>query len=252
MQIELTQRDIMFRKFQIHKYRNESMVPTVTMTVYADSSRMLELKNAFNKQYEGSKHITITHIAAKAVSDCIKNYPLLFSFFYNNEIIENQELVLNIPVDFENHVEYIALHNPDAKILEDISEECTEELSMIRSGNGTFFNVMKNWSKKPNDDMKSPIEFVRKHLGNFVISNFGSFHADSGTILLAQPVVAGLCIGSLRKSACLKNGQWTETALLPLTLSFDHRPVDGAYAGRFLSDLKNTLENPQFITDELN
>jgi pyruvate/2-oxoglutarate dehydrogenase complex dihydrolipoamide acyltransferase (E2) component len=246
----LTQKDILFRNFQIHKYRTEGILPTVTMTVTADITRMLELRAIANSEERYSTHITMTHLITKAAADTLKNYRLLFSFFTGREIIENQELVIGIPVDVEQHVEYIVLHNPDCKDLSLIAEESTCELNKIRDGNGTFYQVMKELTENPGSMAADPIEFCRQHLGNFPISNFGSFHVDSGTIAIAQPIISGICIGSAKPSAYWESGIWHECTLLPITISFDHRPVDGAYAGRFLAGLRKTLEKPEQLFDK--
>lgn len=240
-----TQRDMMFRHFQIHKYRAEGMVPTVTMTVTADVTHMLEQRTIANTKNFFSSHITITHLVTKAVADTLKNYPLLFSFFTGKEIVENEELVIGIPVDVEQHVEYIVLHHPDSKNLSSIAEETTAELAEIRAGNGTFFQVLKKLMVTPNESHSDPIEFCRQHLGNFVISNFGSFHVDSGSLAIAQPIISGICIGAAKPSVYWQSGQWREAMILPLTISFDHRPVDGAYAGKFLDSVRKLLESPE-------
>lgn len=238
MQSALTQRDQIFRHYQINKFKREGIVPTVTMTVQIDVTRMLQLKDIINADRAFSSHITITHIVTKAVADTLKEYPLLFCFFNGKEIIENQVLAINIPVDVENHVEYIVVHNPDSKPLSVIAEEFADELNRIRSGNGTFFNIIKQWHQTSSNLNSDPIEFLRRHHENFIISNFGSFHIDNGSLALAQPIISGLCVGSISPSYCGKY-------ILPLTLSFDHRPVDGAYVGRFLNDVRKLLENPE-------
>lgn len=182
------------------------MIPTVTMTSQINVTRMLELKKFANANKTFPFHITITHVITKAVADSLKNYPLLFSFFNNNKIIENQELVLSIPVDVEQHVEYIVLHNPDSKSLSTIAEEFTTELDKIHTGNGTFFHVIKQLMENPDGSHNDTIEFLRQHLGNFPISNFGSFHIDSGTLALSQPVIAGLCVGSVKSAVYKQSG----------------------------------------------
>jgi pyruvate dehydrogenase E2 component (dihydrolipoamide acetyltransferase) len=249
MQLALTQRDQIFRHYQINKFKREGLVPTVTMTVQIDVTHMLELKDITNADGIFSSHITITHIVSKAVADTLTYYPLLFCFFNGKEIIENQELAINIPVDVENHVEYIVLHNPDSKNLSTIAQEFATELNRIRSGNGTFFNVIKQWKQKPSNSNLDPIEFLRHHHGNFIISNFGSFHVDNGSLALTQPIISGLCVGSVKPSVYRQSNENVRAMILPLTISFDHRPVDGAYVGRFLNDVRKLLETPEKLFD---
>lgn len=248
MQSEMTERDIMFRRFQMHKFRRESMVPTVTMTVNLNATQLIELRNRANKINSHISHITITHIITKAVADILIRYPILYSFFDGKHIIQNPELVLNIPVHTENHVEYIVIHSPELKSIWDISIEFKNELTNIRNGYGKFMGFLQqmsmNQSKSSTD---SPIEFLRQHYGNFVISNFGSFNIDSGSLALSQPMISGLCLGAITPIVRSKSNQLIETMNLPLTISFDHRVIDGAYAGKFLNEVKQLLENPDKI-----
>ncbi len=247
MQQEVTQRDMMFRRFQIHKFRSEGMVPTVTMTININAARMIELKNRANINNDYNSHITITHIVTKAIAVTLKKYQVLYCFFDGKEIIENTELAINIPVDIENHVEYIVIHKPELKTLMDISIECRSELNKIRSGNGEFMKIIKQMSALSNTSPNDPIVFLRKHYGNFVLSNFGSLNIDMGSLALSQPMISGICIGSVKSVMLRESNNWIDTRYFPITISFDHRPIDGAYVGRFLNEVKKLLENPDII-----
>ena len=86
------------------------------------------------------------------------------------------------------------------------------------------------------------LKSINEHYGNFPVSNFGSFHIPNGILALSKPVVAGLCIGEMNTFLKMKEKEIVTVEYIPLTLSFDHRVVDGAYAGNFLNDLKNLLE----------
>lgn len=245
MQLALTETDIMFRKFQIRKFNKKSMVPAVTMTVNINATEILKLKDELINRERKTSHITITHIIAKAVADTLVQFPVLYSFFNGKEIVENKELVLNIPVDFESHVEYIIIRNPDLKSIDDISIEFHEELSRIQSGNGTYkqflmhMNTMSILQKVKYCGSEGKIRFLREHYGTFPVSNFGSFHMNSGTIAIAQPMIAALCFGTIEKNQV--------GSFMSLTLTFDHRPLDGAYAGKFLYNVKTLLESPNSI-----
>jgi pyruvate dehydrogenase E2 component (dihydrolipoamide acetyltransferase) len=243
MQAAKTQRDIAFRKFQIMKFNIKKMVPAVTMTVNVDVSQILKLKDNINNKGNNTPHVTVTHIIMKAVADTLVQYPVLYSFFNGNDIVENAELILNIPVDVESHVEYITIHSPESKSLPEIAAECREELNCIHSGNGTFMKFLLTFNKmsvvRKMINFWGPdgaIRFLREHYGNFPISNFGSFHINSGVVVICQPMIAGLCIGLIVKEQ--------EHHYMPLTLTFDHRAVDGAYAGKFLYSVRTLLEKP--------
>ncbi|HBE76252.1 MAG TPA: hypothetical protein DDW65_00470 [Firmicutes bacterium] len=249
MQAAMTQRDLMFRKFQIMKFNRKKMAPAVTMTINVDASQILKLKDNLNNQSSDASHITVTHIIMKAVASALMQYPILYSFFNGKDIVENKELILNIPVDVESHVEYIVIHSPESKSLAEIAAECHEELNSIHSGNGTFMKFLLSFNKMsmvrkiihfcgPN----GAIRFLREGYGNFPLSNFGSFHINSGAVAISRPMIAGLCIGVIAKEQ--------ERKSIPLTLTFDHRAVDGAYAGKFLYDVKTLLEQSDPIISD--
>jgi len=247
MQSTVTQRDIMFRRFQIHKFKRESMFPTVTLTININVTHLAELKRKWNEMHSCIAHLTFTHIIIKAVADTLMNYPELYSLSEGTNIIPSSDLILNIPVAVEKHVEYIVINQPESKNILDISQECQSEISKIRNGNGEFMNFLIHMFKVPVKAANhSPVEFMQ-HYGNFVISNMGSFHVDSGSLAITEPLIAGLCLGAITPIVKCQANSFIEVMNIPITISFDHRAIDGAYAGNFLNDVKKLLENPEQI-----
>lgn len=246
MQSTLTQRDRIFRQFQIHKFKRESMFPTVTLTINMNVTHLAELKRKWNETHS-TAHLTFTHIVIKAVADTLMNYPVLYSLSEGTNIIPSKDLILNIPVDVEKHVEYIVIHQPESKTILDISQECQSEIEKIRNGNGEFMNFLMEMFQVPAKAANhSPADFMQ-HYGNFVISNMGSFHIDSGSLAITAPLIAGLCLGAITPIVKCQANSFIEVMNLPMTISFDHRAIDGAYAGKFLNDVKKLLENPEQI-----
>lgn len=79
----------------------------------------------------------------------------------------------------------------------------------------------------------------------FTLNNIGSFGGSSGTPIINYPEVAILAVGRLQEKAVVQNGAIIARTVMPLTLSFDHRVIDGAIAGRFLARFKELVEHPQ-------
>jgi pyruvate dehydrogenase E2 component (dihydrolipoyllysine-residue acetyltransferase) len=79
----------------------------------------------------------------------------------------------------------------------------------------------------------------------FTLNNIGSFGGSSGTPIINAPEVAILAVGRLQEKAIVRNGVVSVRTVMPLTLSFDHRVVDGALSGRFLARFKELVEHPQ-------
>jgi pyruvate dehydrogenase E2 component (dihydrolipoamide acetyltransferase) len=79
----------------------------------------------------------------------------------------------------------------------------------------------------------------------FTLNNIGSFGGSSGTPIINYPEVAILAVGRLQEKAVVQNGTIVARTIMPLALSFDHRVIDGALAGRFLARFKALVEQPQ-------
>ncbi|MHB8600807.1 MAG: dihydrolipoamide acetyltransferase family protein [Ktedonobacteraceae bacterium] len=79
----------------------------------------------------------------------------------------------------------------------------------------------------------------------FTLNNVGSFGGGSGTPIINHPEVAILAVGRLQEKAIVQNGAIVARPVMPLALSFDHRLIDGAMAGRFLARFQSFIENPQ-------
>lgn len=245
-----TPADRMFREFQIQKFDLQRMVPAVTMTVEADVTRLMQLRATLNARRSQAEHVTVTHLVNKAACEVLTDFPVLYASFNGTRIIANSELVLNVPVDIENHVEYLVIHRPNTKSLDEFVAESAAELARIRRGEGEFRKYVQSlmrlpvWARRlalnvPGQD----IRILRTYYGNFPISNFGSFGVDRGQLAISRPMIAALCFGKIQdRLISLPPESYAAAKELSLSLTFDHRAVDGAYAGRYLSALKQRLE----------
>ena len=135
-------------------------------------------------------------------------------------------------------MEYVVIESPELKTLACIASEVREEIARIRDGTGTFYETLRKSMKAPRfvREMIEGIPGVRvkllnRHYGNFPLTNFGSFGVKNGVPAISSPVIGALCAGMAQ-----------ENKVLPVTLVFDHRTVDGAYGGGFLSALRRSLE----------
>jgi len=248
---EMTAADKMFRKFQIQKFDPGRSIAAVSMSVSVDVSRLMELRKEYNQRRD--KRISVTHIVLKAVSDVLMDFPVLYSSFTGKRIVPNPELVLNVPVDVENHVEYLVIHRPDKMSLDELAAACYEELEKIQKGEGEFRKFVAFMTRVPLFIRKlvmlipgSDIRFVRKVYGNFVVSNFGTLGVDHGVLASSRPMVGVLCMGRIRNTPVEDEQKgYTFKPMLPLSITFDHRACDGGYVGRFMSALREQLEKPE-------
>ncbi len=85
----------------------------------------------------------------------------------------------------------------------------------------------------------------------FTLNNIGSFGGNSGTPIINYPEVAILAVGRLQEKAIVCNGTVVVRTMMPLAMSFDHRVIDGAMAGKFLTRFKELVEHPQQLMLEM-
>jgi len=79
----------------------------------------------------------------------------------------------------------------------------------------------------------------------FTLNNVGSFGGNTGTPIINSPEVAILAVGRIQEKATVRNGAIEIRTMMPLAMSFDHRVIDGAMAGKFLTCFKELVEKPQ-------
>ena len=248
-------RDRLFREFQIRKFNRKWAVPTVSMTVDIDISRLQEIRKTFNEARQ-SENMSLTHVLIKAAGVVLENFPIMYSAFDGKRVVHSEKIKINLPVAEGDHVEYVMIETPQLKTVEQIAREVGEEMERIRRGEGTFYQYLKGVMKVPLLIRKLTlgipalrIKSLNKHYGNFPITNFGSFGIKNGIPAVSSPVVGVMCIGTVWNLQVATDDRKSVLAsFLPITIAFDHRPIDGAYGGRFLSAFKELLEkNPESL-----
>jgi pyruvate/2-oxoglutarate dehydrogenase complex dihydrolipoamide acyltransferase (E2) component len=248
--VQWEEKERLFRRFQIMKFDKGRRVPAVSMTVDIEMDKLLELRSEANATREASLRISLTHLFMKASAKTLLQFPLLYASFDGKKIVDAKEMVFNIPVDVENHVEYVVLHSPDKKGLDEIVKDSREQVERIQRGEGEFYLYLKRFMRIPafirKLAMRFPsrsIDFLQKRYGNFVITNFGSFGVAGGVPTMSMPMIAVLTLGAMQERAVRDAaGQCVFRNFIPVTLLFDHRPIDGAYGGRFLAAMRESME----------
>jgi pyruvate dehydrogenase E2 component (dihydrolipoamide acetyltransferase) len=99
----------------------------------------------------------------------------------------------------------------------------------------------KTISKQARDGKLSPDDMQGS---TFTISNLGMYAVDGFTPIINAPNAAILGVGRIQEKPVIVNGEVAVRSMMNVSLSFDHRIIDGAPAAAFLTDLKDTLENP--------
>jgi len=248
MNTTFTEKDRICREFQMEKFDVKKIVPVVTMQIEMNVDRLLLERQKINATSD--VHVTVYSFLLKEIASVLVKYPLLYSLYYKKKIITSERLILNIPVSIDNHVEYVFIQNPESKSVKEITSELQKGILLIKQGKNTLMNALMEMDKLNGLQtllykmrrFKNPCYFIEHFYGNFPVTNFGTFNVMQGTMVLSEPMVAGLVIGRIRPNATQGNSQDKEPRCITLSLAFDHRVMDGAYAGSFLYELKKEVE----------
>ncbi|WP_183560059.1 dihydrolipoamide acetyltransferase family protein [Mucilaginibacter sp. SP1R1] len=225
---EIIEMDRMRRLIADHMVMSKQTSPHVTSFVEADVTNLVlwreKIKNSFEKR-EGEK-ITFTPIFIEAVVKAIKDYPMINVTVNGTQIIK--KAAINISM---------ATALPSGNLIVPVIKKADElNLLGITKSVNDLANRARNGKLLPDD--------VRD--GTFTITNVGSFGNVMGTPIINQPQVAILAVGAIKKKPAVietKEGDMIAIRhMMFLSLSYDHRVVDGALGGSFVRRVADYLE----------
>ena len=207
-----------------HLVNSWTNIPHVTNHDEADITEMEEFRNSLTDIYTGQKKkITPLAFIIKAVVSSLKKFP---NFNSSIDDIENGKIILKkyyhigIAVDTPNGLMVPKIRNVNNKNLNQISKELkkiSEDCRNLKINKKEFFG------------------------GSITITSLGGIGGSFFTPIINHPEVAILGIGRSYKKQLFINGKFIPRTILPLSLSYDHRIIDGAEAARFNNDLKDNL-----------
>lgn len=198
-----------------------SIVPHVTQSDLSDITDF----EAFRKSQTKGPKLTISAFAMKAVVVLLKEYPVFNSSIdvAGNQIIHKKFYNIGVAVDTENGLLVPVIRDVDKKSIVELAEELTSIAERARQ------------RKLDSKDLTG---------GTFTITNLGGIGGTGFTPIVNYPEVAILGISRGRLEPVVHNGEIVPRLMMPLSLSYDHRVIDGAIAARFTRRLAEMLENP--------
>jgi pyruvate dehydrogenase E2 component (dihydrolipoamide acetyltransferase) len=208
--------------------RSMQEAPHVTFQIDVDMTAVLALsQRATQRRPADAGEVTITAVLTKAVAWALGQHPLLNSSLEDDEIVLHSAINIGIAVAIEDGLLVPVVKQADGKGISQISDEIRGLATRARQG------------KLKGNDLSD---------GTFTISNLGMFGVDRFMAIINPPQVGILAVG--RTSQQFRpdgDGQPGLTPICTMTLSVDHRVVDGAVAARFLADLRTVLEQPDIM-----
>jgi len=195
--------------------------PHFYLKMEVEMSKAIESRKAINDL--SPVKISFNDMVVKAVAIALRSNPKVNSSWLGDKIRYNNHINIGVAMAVEDGLLVPVVRFADNKSLSQIASE------------------VKVYSQKAKDKKLQPADWE----GNtFTISNLGMYGIDDFTAIINPPDACILAVGGIKETPVVKNGQLVAGNIMKLTLSCDHRVVDGATGAAFLQTLKNLLENP--------
>jgi pyruvate dehydrogenase E2 component (dihydrolipoyllysine-residue acetyltransferase) len=221
--VQIVPMGVMRKKIAEHMVLSARTSPHVYSVYEVNFGRVAALREKKKAAYEaaGAK-LTFTAFIAKVAIDALRQFPIVNASIDGDNIVYKKDVNLGIAVALDNGLIVPVIKDADEKNLLGLSRAINDVANRART-------------KKLNPEEVQG--------GTFTITNPGIFGALYGLPLINQPQVAILGVGAIEKRAVVIDDAIAIRPVCHITLGHDHRLVDGADAGRFLSFLKERLEN---------
>lgn len=210
-----------------HMERSWRIIPHATAFGEADGGSLIAIREALKPVAEQrGVRLTYMPILIKLLIPALKEFP-----------------IFNASLDEERR-EIIYKHSYHIGVATDSPEGLL--VPVLRDADHlTILEIAVRLEKLIEGARKRTLSLPELSGSTFTLNNVGSFGGGSGTPIINHPEVAILAVGRLQEKAIVQNGAIVARPIMPLALSFDHRLIDGAMAGRFLARFQSFVENPQ-------
>jgi len=206
--------------------KSATVIPHVTNFDDVDITELDRIRKGVRPgQFGANVKLTLLPFVMKAIAIALKGHPLLNSSIdeENQQIIYKDYIHLGIAVDTPRGLVVPTLRNVDRMTIPEIARGLASISERSRSAQFT------------NEDLRG---------GTFTVSNLGAVGGTYSTPIINHPEVAILLLGRSRTLPVYRDGNFEPRLMLPLSLSYDHRVVDGAAAARFLNQVIEVLLSP--------
>jgi pyruvate dehydrogenase E2 component (dihydrolipoyllysine-residue acetyltransferase) len=223
--VQIVPMSVMRRKIAEHMVLSAHTSPHVYSVYEVNFAKVAALRERKKAAYEAAgARLTFTAFIAKIAVEALREFPLLNASIDGSNIVYKRDINLGIAVALDNGLIVPVIRNADEKNLVGLSRAIDDVAARARA-------------KKLNPDEVQG--------GTFTITNPGVFGALYGLPLINQPQAAIMGVGEIEKRAIVVDDAIAIRPMCHISLGYDHRLVDGADAGRFLSFFKERIENFQ-------
>jgi pyruvate dehydrogenase E2 component (dihydrolipoamide acetyltransferase) len=202
--------------------------PHVTLNAEVDMTECVAFRNSIVKSIEEryGVRVSYTDIIVKAAARAIEDKPLANATLQGDQIVIHDQINIGVATAIEGGLVVPVVKNVTSKSIPQISKEIKELVARARAG------------QAGGDDFRG---------GTFTVTNLGAYGIDSFSPIITpgQSMILGVC--RIAEKPAVVNGEIKIRSMMNLSLSFDHRIVDGAPAAEYLARLREILESPYLI-----
>lgn len=200
-------------------------IPTFYLTAEFDLTRVVEMREAMLELGDEFK-VSINDILLKAVATALAQHPEVNAHWLGDKIRQHYRVHLGMAVATNDGLIVPVIFDADRKALRDIAHEARELAKLAR------------------ERKLKPEQYTGS---TFSLSNLGMMQIDQFTAIINPPEVAILAVGTAEDHPVIVNGELQTRKRVRVTMSCDHRAVDGAVGARFLQTLRRLIENPLML-----
>ena len=206
---------------------SKTNAPHFYVSVEVEMTKLMNVRSQINEtlQDQGIK-VSVNDLVIRAVTETLKKSPKFNASFINEGIQFNDEINIGIAIATEDGLIVPAVTSCQNKSIVEIAQSTKDLIARSQSGKLT------------------PEEYTG---ATFSISNLGMFDVDNFVAIILPPQAAMMAVGSVKPRPVAKNGEIVIEQTMNVTLSCDHRVVDGAEGAKFVGELKKVLESPLLL-----
>ncbi|KAA0965988.1 2-oxo acid dehydrogenase subunit E2 [Sporosarcina sp. ANT_H38] len=205
--------------------RSKHEAPHAWMMIEVDVTSLVQYRDSLKNDFKKKEGFNLTYFAffVKAVSQALKEFPMMNSMWAGDKIIQKKDINISIAVASEDALYVPVINNADEKTIKGIGRDIQELAGKVRSG------------KLKSSEMQG---------GTFTVNNTGSFGSVQSMGIINHPQAAILQVESIvKRPVVMAGGMIGVRDMVNLCLSLDHRVLDGLVCGQFLARVKAILEN---------
>ena len=191
----------------------------LTMMMEVDVTELVKLR----EQVKGDFDVTYTDLVVKAVAKALKRHPMLNATLIGDEVHQLDSIHIGVAVALQDGLIVPVVRDADKRTVQEIAQEVRRLAQGARDGSLSVDEVTGS---------------------TFTITNLGTYGIDGFTPIINSPEAAIMGVGRIVERVVVHDDQIARRKLMVLSLTIDHRLIDGATGAEFMRSLKEMIENP--------